>query len=205
MQRISLFLSRYKLVALLLTLFIIGASSMIVYPKLKTLGMNKFVSVEHQLNFYHPPNWEEIRREDFTYYNEQAKIGLTKKDSENTAFLIRIDDQPGATTFDVEGSIEGLRNLLSPKIPEGLSVSDRDVVIEYIRKTTFAGKEAIEAEYEKVIFTDPSKFSKFYLRQKQIVFLQNEKLYWLVFSALPEDFDKDLKDFNKMVDSLELP
>lgn len=149
-----------------------------------------------RLSFRYPKNWAKIPREDLRGYNPRAKIGFTKEDSDDSSFVIRIDRRPGGKTFDVQRSIVDLRRLLSSRL--------LDFRLRYIRESEFKGQPAIEVKYEYAIYTAPNEWSKVRLAQRQVIFLYEQKLYWIMFSARPHEFARDAREFQKILDSLEL-
>ena len=184
------------LLLLLGTAAALGAGAVGLYPRIAVLRWNDFTDREARLSFSYPDNWARVAAADLPRYNPRARIGFVKSDSENTSFVVRIDAQPGKTTFDLEQSVNGLRRLFSSRLD--------DFRLGYIKERMFKGVPAIEARYEYSIFTAPNRWSKLYLAQKQIIFLHEQKLYWLMFSALPQDFDRDADEFERLLDTLEL-
>lgn len=174
----------------------VAAAAIRVYPELVVLRWNDFADRQARLSFSYPDNWAPIAAADLPRFNRGARIGFVKTDSENTSFVVRIDAQPGKARLDLQRSVAGLRRLFASRL--------EDFRLGYIRPRDFKGIPAIEARYEYSIYTAPGEWSKLRLAQKQIVFLHEQKLYWLMFSALPQDFERDSEQLERILDTLEV-
>lgn len=157
--------------------------------------MNIFSDQDYKFSFYYPKSWVQITPKDLLKYNTEAKIGFKKSDSINTSFVIKADSHPGAEDVDIADSIKSLKKIFSESLP--------DFRLIYMYETQFMNQQAIEVEYEYSIL-DNELGDKMFLHQKQIIFLYDETLYWLMFSSMPQEFDKDAKDFNKILDTFEI-
>lgn len=184
------------ILALAAALAVVAVAAIRLYPEAVVLRWNDFVDRQARLSFSYPDNWAPIAAADLPRFNRRARLGLVKADSENTSFVVRIDAQPGKVRLDLERSVAGLRHLLASRLD--------DFRLGYIRPRDFKGIPALEARYEHSIYTAPGEWSKLRLAQKQIVFLHEQKLYWLMFSALPQDFERDSGQLERILDTLEI-
>ena len=197
MNKLLNFLSKYKVFVIISIVIILAAILLFLfYPPLKYLGSSKFNSGQYGISFYLPKNFKEIENKVLIdRYNQAAKLGFTKTDSANASFIIKIDDQAGKKNFDLNGSMEELKKIFSEKLT--------DFNLLYMRESTFDKMPCIETEYIYGILTDASG-NKQQTQQKQIIFLKNEKLYWLIFASYPQDFARDNKDFNKILETFKI-
>ena len=188
MKKILNFLIKYKIFVII---FIIVLVSILLYffvPSIKYFNSKKFISNEYNISFYLPNDFKEIDNKTLIdRYNEAAKLGFSKIDSRNASFVIKIDEQKGKKNFNTRESMEELKRIFSEKL--------LDFKLIYMKESTFNDIPCIETEYIYSIPVDISG-NKQQTRQKQIIFLKNEKLYWLIFASYPEDFDRDTKYFD---------
>jgi len=192
MNKLLSFLVKYKIFVIIAIIIIIGVILLFLfYPPVKYFGSSKFNSDQYGISFYLPKNWKEI--DDKTLvdrYNQAAKLGFAKTNSANASFIIKIDDQKGKKDINIQGSMEELKKIFSEKL--------KDFELIYMKESVFQDIPCIEAEYVYGILVDASGNQQ-KTQQKQIIFLKNEKLYWLIFASYPQDFQRDNKDFDEIL------
>ncbi len=191
MNKTSKFLKQNKIVFIVLFIVLVGALFYLFFPKIKYFGLEKFSSDEYGINFLLPKNWKEIKANDLKRFNEAAKLGFTKTNSPNTSFIIKIDDSLGKQYLDMQKIIPNLKNIFSKEL--------EDFELINIQESMFHNLPCIEVEYTYSLRTDISG-GKQTTHQKQIIFLKDEKLYWLIFASYPEDFNNDSKDLDTILD-----
>ncbi len=142
-----------------------------------------------------PKNWLELSKDDVTTYNPEAKIGFIKTDSEDTTLGFRIDEVPGKENFKIQESLEVIKQGYQEKI------DDFTIIDEKI--SSFLNTPSIDLTYSYSVPTD-DKGGKYRGTQRQILFLHNEKFYRLMFNTSPKDFERDNKDFEKMLNTFKI-
>ena len=110
-------------------------------------------------------------------------------------FGIKVVDKKGLKELNVEGTIEALDEKLAKEADGFIKVSSK--------KIKFLGEPGFEYIFRYSVPVD-FRGSKREGIQKEIVFLKDEKLYFLMFYAVPGDYKQDIKDFEKVVESFEI-
>jgi hypothetical protein len=194
MRKIIYFIGKNYLF-ILSAIILIGLAIFIFYPKIELLFMKKISN--DSITSYYPRSWEQINTEELTQkYQPNIKFGIKKSKTENTIFLVRVDSQTGKKNLDTTGSITELKEIYTKKLT--------DFKLNYIKEITFQNLPAIETEYEYSTIADFKSQEKKFSHQKQIITLKNEKLYWLMFGSSLQDFDRDVKDFDKILKTLKI-
>lgn len=184
-------MSKNKILLIILLVIVVG---FVVYYILIN-NKNSYYDPDSGLSFSLPENWSELSKEDVFTYNPDAKLGFIKTSSGDTSLGIRIDDAEGKENFKTEESLEVLKKNYQENIDDFVVISEDIVEIFDI--------PAINLTYSYSVPTD-DKGNSFRGTQRQVMFLYGGKFYRLMLNTLPDDFEADNKDFQKILDTFEI-
>ena len=138
---------------------------------------------------------------DLVKHSSAAKIGYFLPDSENTYFTIVVEDAPGKVNFMIEDSIKVLDENLPnvgkdfEKLGSGkveLGSLGTDALVYEFSNLSSGIKSVITGEQVK-----PEPYTL-----KKIIFLKNEKMYYVDFAARSHEYRRDIREFDKLINSL---
>lgn len=207
LQKIIQIISRYK--RMIIPILIIAA---IVYGTIYILG-GRDVQYENSGNgssgdykfSYLGRGWHRASEKELTELNVPRTLGgeLLFKDAvfrnrdQNSMFGIIIQEMPGAKIVNREESIKQMDKENSEKRRSFNKIEAKQI--------DFLGQPAIDYEMEYSFIVKIGKETKeTRRRERQIIFLANEKIYRLIFSSPPERYESSQESFDKIFNSFEL-
>lgn len=113
---------------------------------------------------------------------------------ENSMFGVIIQEMPGAKVVNREESIKQMDKENGEKRRSFNKIGAKQI--------DFLNYPAIDYEMEYGFVAKAGKETK--RRERQIIFLANEKIYRLIFSSPPERYEDNKKTFDKIFSSFEL-
>jgi len=143
------------------------------------------------ISFNYPEGWLKVPEEDMKDFNFEAVLGFASPETEDTGFGLVINDQPGKNNL---------------KITESIAQFDKNYADLDNFKKVESGElpvDGIKAVNYVFSFIPPvgENQPKRTITQRQVLFLKNEKLYRLLFSADIREYDKNKKNFDLIVNS----
>lgn len=193
MQQIINFLKKYWKFLIPILLIIILAI-IIFWPKLKIIGWTKFTDNKAGYSFYYPKNWQEMSGENFKKYNEQVEKGIVKTDSSNTSVTVYIEEKSGGQ-FDRDKSIEEMDKFYEHRHNTFQKI--------YANKIDFLGYPAIDYRLD-YSYIKEFQSEIFYRSERQIIFYHQGKIYEIIFSTDPQDYERDEQYFEKILSTFQL-
>ena len=125
-------------------------------------------------------------------FSFDAQVGAVKTTAEETSFGIEVREASGKESFKTRESLEILDEGLSGKLDEYDKVSGKEF--------RFQGVPAVKLVYTFRPFSKSGSPRK-PLKQEQLIFLKNEKLYLITFTTSVEDYRRDNNDFGRILKS----
>lgn len=165
----------------------------IFWSQISIIGYRHFSNEDYI--FSYPNSWQEISGKNFNKYNEQIKSGIVKLDSENSSIGIYIEDADKDKTFDRDKTIETMKKFHEKRH------NTYDFI--YADKIDFKGIPAIDYRYD-YSYIKEYKGETYYRSDRQIIFYKDGKIYDIMFSTDPKDFEKDNEDFEKIISTFKL-
>lgn len=176
-------------------LLIVVLIIIILWPQIRVLGMQQFIDDQQVYSFYYPKNWQEKEGESFDKYNEQVEKGIVKSDSSNTSVAVYVEEKEGGKNFDRDRSIEEM-----DKFYEHRHNSFEKI---YSKKIDFLGIPAIDYRLD-YSYIKEFRSQTHYRSERQIIFYHNGKIYEIIFSTNPQDYNRDETDFETILKSFQL-
>lgn len=163
------------------------------WPKIIQLSYRSFTDKNY---FYsYPRTWQELSKDEFKKYNEQVDRGIVKKKSTNSSVAVYVQFIGSDKEFNREKTIEEMDRYLKKRHNTYEKKSAK--LIDFY--------DALAIDYTfNYSFIKEFKGEVNYRTERQIIFYQNGKLYDIIFSADPKDFESDNKDFNKILATFSL-
>lgn len=197
MKKNFLFFSYYWkiLIIILLTLCLMSVGYWFYQEKLSLRIYN-----DHGIYFNYPKVWQ--------LYTEKVIDVKKHLSGANTVNLVK--DKRESTNIGIDIKEVGGNNL---NITDSIKILDEkntkllnDFEKNYSKEIRVNGIPAIDYEFKyslKVAGTT-GVVGKWSGQQRQVIFVKNNELYTLLFTAEPQYFERDNKDFQKILDSFEV-
>lgn len=140
------------------------------------ISFNTYKDPEERFEFSYPNVWNIIPAEDLHTRNEKFVVGVMRMESPSTAAGVIIQKAPAGKTIDFQYQtfLEKIENDLR-SLPQFKKISDRK-----IERNNISG---IEIEYIQ------KNLDKVFVRQKQLIFVTPEAIYYISGSALVNNYD----------------
>lgn len=158
--------------------------------------MTSFSSDEWHFSFkYSSKKWSELTDKQKLAKSPDANFAFTIIDSTQSLFSIKVSKKEGKKELDIETSIKDLDEKLPKRLKEFNKIESKEI--------KFQGVSAIDYKFRyayQPIALVPAETGI----QREIIFFKNEILYTLMFSASPNEFEKDNGDFEKIMKTFKL-
>lgn len=174
-------------------ILILAISLIIFWPKFFQNDYKTFSSDDY--SFSYPKSWQEMSGVSFDKYNEQVDSGIVKNDSTNTSVGVYIEKVEENKKFNLDKSIEEMDKYHSKRHNSFEKVSSE--------KIDFLGNEAIDYRFNYSIIKEFRGETQ-YRTDRQIIFYYYGKIYDIMLSTDPKDFERDNKDFNKIISTFKI-
>ncbi len=190
------FVKFWKIIVVILTIISVIILGFWLYENIWSLR----VFSAQKIYFKYPKNWQIYTDKNIDLNRHLPgtnTVTLTKNGRQSTNFGVNIKE------------VEGNRLNVSDSV-KNMDIKNKSLLTDFnkidFREVTILGQTAIDYTFNYALeIAGPSGITgKWQGRQRQIIFIQNNKLYTLIFTADPQYFDRDSKDFQKILDSFEL-
>lgn len=159
------------------------------------LGMQTYD--QKGIYFKYPSDWVVWEGSpDFSKHMPIAQIVLVKNNRQSTSFGVNMEKMAGSK-LNIEESLVVLETRLQEAMDDFEKVG--------YQNPTISGETAIDLTFEYSLkeAQGVGGWTKWYGIQRQVIFFRNGALYYLIFTSAPEDFERDSRDFDRIIESFE--
>lgn len=155
------------------------------------LYADQYEDLQGRFHFEYPSSWGLIPEKDLKGRNEKFIVGVSRQESPGTAVGVIIEKAPEGKTFDFQ------YELFLEKIESDLrSLPDyKRIRAKQMRQN---GIPVIGIEYTQ------KHLDQAFVRQKQLIFITPEAIYYLSGSALTDNYDRYEKELDFIFDSFQV-
>lgn len=143
------------------------------------------------VSFDYPEEWLRVKEEDMMDFNRFAVLGFVSPETEDTGFGLKIEDHSGKGNLKVAESIEQLDKNYSG-LDEFKKIGSGELQVAGVRAVNYVFSfipPVGEGQPRRTVV------------QRQVIFLKNEKIYRLLFSADIREYKKNKRNFDLIIKS----
>jgi hypothetical protein len=190
---ISFFVNYWKILVIILAVLLLAGGGYWYYQ----IKLSLKVYNDQGLYIKYPKDWQiytdKIMDVD-KHLSGANTVNLTKNKRQSTNVGIDIKEVKG-NELNISDSIKALDEKNQKLLDDFEKVYSKEIKIDNISAIDY------EFKYSLKVAGTMGVVGKWSGQQRQVIFVKNNKLYTLIFTAEPQDFARDNKDFNKILNS----
>jgi len=206
----KLFLDKIWIIIIVILVLLIAGLGVYIYFNYYNNDNNKEAEIEQNqpnfsdeesgLEFYIPENWEELDKKGIVQYYPSAHFAFKKNDREKTIFAFAREKFPGKTNFNILGSVQTLDKALPEAISNFSKIDAKEIDIVDTKGLQY------DFNYKTggINIMTGTAINEVDMIQRKIYFLKNEYMFYFDFAAEKGNFEEDMKDLEKIINSMKI-
>lgn len=180
-----------KFIVIILSSIILVGLGFSIWQYITNKSLSIFSSDQWNFSFkYNPDKWSELIDKQKLSRSPDSDFAFIIPNSTQSLFTIKVSRKEGMEELDIDESIKDLDEKLPQRLKEFNKLESKEIEFQRVPGIDYKFRYA----YQPIELL-PKETGI----QREIIFFEDEILYTLMFSALPSEFEKDVKEFEKIL------
>lgn len=190
----------YKIIIVvisLLVLVVLGVYGYDAYYKGKNFFT--FYDSRNNVSLTLPKHWHEIKGLEKVKHSMLADFAFKKEYSDKSVITLAVVDAPGKNNLQIAESMQSFDENYPQQLKEFEKIDGQEIEIQGVKGLQY------DFNYRSTGLSEAGvPIGGESITQRKIVFLKNEKMYYVDLGALKEDFEEELAEFEKIMRTLQV-